>query len=356
MTKRKDDDKFIKPPRKFRLIDTNLPFIDDYNLESNNKEEEIKEYIIITKKVNTIKDLIELGKEYDNNKLYNIDMKVLNKLVEPLTELDNMIGMDKIKDDIVDHILFFIQKLEIRNYDMMHTVIQGPPGTGKTEVAKIIGRIYLAMGFLKNDTFIKATRSTLIGQYLGQTAHATQKTINSAVGGVLFIDEVYSLGNPEKRDSYSKECIDTINENLTDKKTEFICIIAGYKEDIDKCFFSVNKGLERRFPIRFTIDKYEAKDLYLIFKKKVHDVEWMLDESVTETFFIDKYNDFPNFGGDMENLFSKCKKAHARRIFGTTEVSKLITLADMIKGHKTLTMHMKCQVDAKDEMWKEMFL
>jgi len=93
--------------------------------------------------------------------------------------------------------------------------------------------------------------------------------IDAAKGGVLFIDEVYSLGNAEKRDSFSKECIDTINENLTTKKTDFICIIAGYKEDIKDCFFAYNAGLERRFPIRFHIDEYNASELFSIFKKKV---------------------------------------------------------------------------------------
>jgi ATP-dependent Lon protease len=107
-----------------------------------------KEYVVIARQINTLKDIICLGKEYDENKDYNIDMKQLSKLVPSLVELDNMIGMETIKNDIVDHILFIIQKLETHN-DMMHTVIQGPPGTGKTEVAKIIGRIYSNLGVIK---------------------------------------------------------------------------------------------------------------------------------------------------------------------------------------------------------------
>ena len=118
---------------------------------------------------------------------------------------------------------------------------------------------------LENDNFITATRSDLVAKYLGQTADKTQKVIDSALGGVLFIDEAYSLGNQEQRDSFSKECIDTINENLTEKKTDFICIIAGYKDEIESCFFSYNSGLERRFPVRFTIEEYKPEELYLIF-------------------------------------------------------------------------------------------
>ena len=123
---------------------------------------------------------------------------------------------------------------------------------------------------LKNEKFVKARRSDLIAGYLGQTAKATQKIIDSAIGGVLFIDEVYSLGNSEKRDSFAKECIDTINENLTEKKTDFICIIAGYKDEIDSCFFSYNSGLERRFPVRFTIEEYKPEELFLIFIKSIY--------------------------------------------------------------------------------------
>ena len=83
-------------------------------------------------------------------------------------------------------------------------------------------------------------RSDLIGKYLGHTAAKTQKVIDSCKGGVLFIDEAYSLGNPEGRDSFSKECIDTINQNLTENKANLLCIIAGYKDALDKCFFAYN--------------------------------------------------------------------------------------------------------------------
>lgn len=311
-----------------------------------------KPLIIIDKKIDTLKDLIELGKMYCTTKRYNFDLKQLNYLVPSLTELNNMIGMNKVKQDIVDHILFYIQKLDKESSDMMHTLIQGPPGVGKTELAKIIGKIYNAMGILKNNKFIKANRSDMIAQYLGQTAPLTQKVINSAIGGILFIDEVYSLGNAEKRDCYAKECIDTINENLTNKKTEFICIIAGYKDDIMNCFLSYNKGLERRFPVRFTIEPYTGEELYLIFKKKVNDLEWVVGDDITKNFFITNYKSFKNYGGDMEILFSKCKRAYSRRTFVTNDKTKVITLEDLNEAYKYFDNH-----DMKDDMmWCEMFL
>jgi SpoVK/Ycf46/Vps4 family AAA+-type ATPase len=292
---------------------------------------------------------------YESNKDYNIDVKTLNKLVTPLIALDNMIGMNDIKQDMVDHILFRIQEFEVYNQMMMHTVIEGPPGTGKTEVAKIIGRVYLAMGILRNNKFVKATRSQLIAGYLGQTAIATQKIIDSATGGILFIDEVYSLGNIEKRDSFSKECIDTINENLTTKKTDFICIVAGYKEDIKQCFFSYNDGLERRFPIRFHINEYNASELFSIFKKKVEDNMWKMDDSVELTFFEKHHSNFRFFGGDMEILFNSCKRSHSRRVFATGDEKKMLRKIDLEKGYESFVNHKR---DKKEEVgsWQNMYM
>jgi ATP-dependent 26S proteasome regulatory subunit len=318
------------------------------------------EVVVIKKEVHTIADLIEIGKMYDPTKIYNIDVKILYDLVEPLTVLDGMIGMTAIKQEMVDHILFRVQDFDIFNQMMMHTVIEGPPGTGKTEVARIIGRIYLAMGILRNKNFIKATRSQLIAGYLGQTAIATQKMIDAAKGGVLFIDEVYSLGNAEKRDSFSKECIDTINENLTTKKTDFICIIAGYKEDIKDCFFAYNAGLERRFPIRFHIDEYNASELFSIFKKKVGENRWTMDESIKLEFFEKHHEKFKFFGGDMELLFNSCKRAHSRRVFATGDERKVLRQADIEKGYESFMEHKRDGKDGKggkDEgVWQTMYM
>jgi hypothetical protein len=336
-----------------------------YHFESNDeddivikkrKENDEKELIVIDIKVKTIKDLITLGSMYDSTKRYNIDMMTLNRMVLSLEELDSMIGMDNVKDTMVDYILFHLLKLDSDNMDMMHTVIQGPAGIGKTEVAKIIGKIYLAMGILKNDKFIKATRSQLIGQYLGQTAPKTQDMINKAIGGVLFIDEVYSLGNSDKKDSYAKECIDTINENLTIKKTDFICIVAGYKDEINKCFFAFNSGLDRRFPIRLTIKEYTPMELFLIFKKKAIDNKWNIDSSVTEQFFINNYKSFKFFGGDMELLFGSCKRCYARRILNHIIQDKVLNNSDLINGFEKFKEHRSIEVDKDDSVWKEMFL
>lgn len=306
------------------------------DLEEEETQEDFEE-VIIRKEIENIDDLIELGNLYKSGerKKYNINVKTLNKLIEPLTELKNMIGMPKLKKSILDQIIYFMQDFEEKNSHMMHTIIEGPPGSGKTEVSKILAKIYARMGFLKTEKVKSVRRSDLVGQYLGQTAIKTQKVIDGAKGGVLLIDEAYSLGNPEGRDSYSKECIDTINQNLSEGKTDFICIIVGYKDSLKESFFSYNAGLERRFPFRYSIDEYTSEDLKRIFEKLVGDMKWEIncEKKKIDKFFEDNRKIFEFNGGDLENLFQCSKITHSRRVFTLDkDVKKKLTIEDLNNG------------------------
>lgn len=202
--------------------------------------------------------------------------------------------------------------------DYMHTVLYGPPGTGKTEVAKILGNIFCNLGILTSNTFKKVTRSDLVAGYLGQTAIKTREVIESAIGGVLFIDEAYALGNTEKRDSFSKECIDTLCEALSDHKHELMVIIAGYEKELNDCFFSYNEGLSSRFTWRYKIENYDSSELRKIFEKIVKDNGWTFKfdrDAVKDDWFKERQQYFKYFGRDIEVFFTKTKIAHARRVF-----------------------------------------
>jgi SpoVK/Ycf46/Vps4 family AAA+-type ATPase len=276
----------------------------------------------------------------DKNTEYNINMDALHKIKQPLTDLNNMIGMKNLKENIVDQIIFYIQNLhtlksDITGNDFMHTVIYGPPGTGKTEIAKIIGSIFSKMGVLSKGTFKKVTRADLIAGYLGQTALKTRDVVKECLGGVLFIDEAYALGNEEKRDSFSKECIDTLCEALSDHKDNLMVIIAGYEKDLNSCFFEYNQGLKSRFTWRFKTDEYDSEDLYNIFLKKINDSNWKLAENseIDVKWFKQNKTIFRFYGRDIETLFAKTKIAHSRRVFCLDpSVKKYLTIKDLDKG------------------------
>ena len=137
--------------------------------------------------------------------------------------------------------------------------------------------------------------------------------IDEAEGGVLFIDEVYSLGNDEKRDSFAKECIDTINQNLTEKCDKFLCIIAGYKDDVNKCFFNYNQGLERRFTIKYDIEKYTSNDLSKMLVKFIKDDKW--DIKFDPENFISKNLELLKYqGGDLKTLLKNAKQEYSIRL------------------------------------------
>lgn len=295
-----------------------------------------KEKIIIEMEINNINDILKLIElfPYQEDKEYNINIKILHEIKEPLIELNNMIGMHNLKKNILDQILYYLQDLHLLGNDFMHTVIYGPPGTGKTEIAKIIGKIYTKMGILKSGVFKKVTRSDLVSGYLGQTALKTRDVIKECLGGVLFIDEAYALGNPEKRDSFSKECIDTLCEALSNHKDELMVIIAGYESELKSCFFSYNQGLDSRFTWRFKTDEYKAEDLMSIFLKKTKDISWKIED--LETSWFEKNMDYFKFyGRDIEVLLSKVKIAHSRRIFGKPkEERKKIEKIDLDNGLK----------------------
>jgi SpoVK/Ycf46/Vps4 family AAA+-type ATPase len=331
----------LKRTKTFRVFNnvTNDNIYEN-NCTTQNEEPEPPLKIVdvnINVEITNISDLINLIETYklDNSIRYNIDMKSLHSIKEPLIELNNMIGMKQLKSNIVYQILYFIQEFNKKSNDFMHTVIYGPPGTGKTEVAKIIGKIFSKIGLLPKGTFKKVTRSDLIAGYVGQTALKTKYVIKEALGGVLFIDEAYALGNNEKRDSFSKECIDTLCEALSDHKDNLMVIIAGYENDLNDCFFNYNQGLNSRFTWRFKTEEYSAEDLFQIFIKKVKESDWYLheDSKIDVKWFEKHKTHFKFFGRDIETLFAKTKIAHSRRVFCLDiSVKKYLTLNDLDKG------------------------
>jgi SpoVK/Ycf46/Vps4 family AAA+-type ATPase len=194
-------------------------------------------------KLNNIEDIINL-KDTWRNVRHNKKLQKLHNIITPLIKLNNMIGLNEIKKELFKVIIYYLQNDHIDEY--LHTVIYGPPGVGKTEFAKIYADIFVRLGILETDKFIEIKRDDLVAKYLGQTSHRTKEILEQGMGGVIFLDEAYSLGNAEKRDSFAKESIDMINQYLSEKKNKFMFIIAGYEDELESCFFSFNKGLKKK--------------------------------------------------------------------------------------------------------------
>lgn len=280
---------------------------------------------LITKKkynmdnIDTIDDLIKLCDFYSDHTIddhvydyyqHRINFKMLYSLKPCLIELSQMIGLNEIKKSVTKKIKYYLNG-QCSDSELMHTVIYGQPGCGKTTLAKIIAKIYTGLGYLQESKVTEANATDLIAKYVGQTAHATQSVVESALGGVLIIDEVYSLGG---NTAFSKECIDMLTQCLDKYKDQLICIVIGYKDDVDKYFFSLNKGLQRRFPIRYTVQDYTSQDMLNIFIKRSTELLYLTPD-INCKFFEDNKKSFPFFGGDIEIFIRCCINAHGNRIF-----------------------------------------
>ena len=310
--------------------------------ESGSRSDPPKEETIVIK---NIQDLIQFCIDYEGDA---IDWHMLWRLVPALIELNSLVGMKKLKSDVVDIIVYHIQGLHVPDPklkkttegEMYHCVIMGPPGVGKTTVAKILAKVFAGIGITKTDKITIAKKTDFIARYLGQTEHKVAAFMEKAKGGVLFIDEAYSFGHPRDIDSYSKTIIDMLNQHLSEDKKDFVCMIAGYEKELEESFFAVNPGLQRRFTKRFTVEEYSGEDLFEMLKRRVDKEGWTMEEGVkTKEFVSSKKESFPNYGGDIETYFGECKKAHALRILGLTLGKRVLTVEDLKNAHACFIRH-----------------
>jgi SpoVK/Ycf46/Vps4 family AAA+-type ATPase len=292
------------------------------------------------------------------DKKYNVNLKTICNLIAPLKKLKRMIGLKNVKEQIFETIIYYLQGFENKNKNMMHSVIEGPPGVGKTKLGKILAQIYCAMGIIPSSKFKYVKATDMIGEHVGATKHMTQSVIDEADGGVLFIDEAYALSTGDSKDPYGKECMDTLNFNLSENKKKLIVIIAGYPEQLEKNFFSHNPGLQRRFPFRYKIDKYSAKELMEIFQEKIKLNKWKINNNITSKFLEDFFNKnmelFENFGGDIENFLKKCQFSHSKRTIGLHPSFRgKLTIDDLNNG---LLNFKKNKKEGDKKFWEHMYV
>ncbi|MFC4023068.1 stage V sporulation protein K [Oceanobacillus longus] len=197
-------------------------------------------------------------------------------------EFSSFVGMKNLKNSIKEiyaSILINEKRKEMGLKDskqVLHMLFKGNPGTGKTTVARKIANIYRDMNILSKGHFIEAERADLVGEYIGQTAQKTRAVIQKAMGGVLFIDEAYSLARGGEKD-FGKEAIDTLVKHMEDEHQDFVLILAGYPYEMDR-FLTFNPGLESRFPFILDFDDYEVGQLMEIANRMAEEREYNLSK------------------------------------------------------------------------------
>ncbi|MNO65302.1 Stage V sporulation protein K [compost metagenome] len=195
-------------------------------------------------------------------------------------EMDGLIGLDHIKE-LMFEIFALLQIATMRSEaglltdaQVYHMVFKGNPGTGKTTVARIVAKMFQRMGVLNKGHLIEVERADLVGEYIGHTAQKTRDLIKKALGGVLFIDEAYSLARGGEKD-FGKEAIDTLVKAMEDQKNQFILILAGYSDEMD-FFLSTNPGLPSRFPIQMDFPDYTIDQLIQIAEGMVRERDYTM--------------------------------------------------------------------------------
>jgi SpoVK/Ycf46/Vps4 family AAA+-type ATPase len=267
------------------------------------------------------------------NNLHNTNNKtVIDNLENDLENLNSLIGLAGVKSTVKE--LVNIAKISQLKAEAglkppqitRHLVFTGNPGTGKTTVARIIGTIYQKLNILSKGHFIEVDRTDLVAEYLGQTAPKTTKVVESALGGVLFIDEAYSLVPEDRKDMYGQEAISTLLKMMEDNRDDLVVIVAGYKEDM-KRFINSNPGLKSRFSKSIDFPNYSSEELGKIFELMSQGHGYIM-ENIAKQKINDLFSEFQSQIGELgngrfvRNIFDRCIANQCNRLATLTNQSK----------------------------------
>ncbi len=289
----------------------------------------------------------DLYNEYINKEIellkLKLDQQVLkktgshkknNKNIDTIfKELNNLIGLKQLKEEINKLINFLNIQQQRQQQGLprvpitLHLVFCGSPGTGKTTVARLIGKIYKQLGILNKGHCIETDRSGMVAEYVGQTAPKTEKLIESALDGVLFIDEAYTLKPENAGKDFGQEAIDTLLKRMEDYRDRLVVIVAGYPDEMSR-FITSNPGLQSRFTRYFHFEDYQPEELLAIFEKLCDSHHYQL-QTEAKTALLDKFqncyeNRNKNFGNARlaRNLFEKTIEKQANRLATVSEINK----------------------------------
>lgn len=247
-------------------------------------------------------------------------------------EMEQLIGLKEVKHLLKEvYAWLFVNQCRQenglkQNQQALHMMFKGNPGTGKTTVARLLGTLFLEMNVLSKGHLIEVERADLVGEYIGHTAQKTRELVKKAKGGILFIDEAYSLARGGEKD-FGKEAIDTLVKAMEDNYDDFILILAGYSEEMEN-FLSLNPGLPSRFPLVIDFPDYSNEQLLEIAKKMVterqyrlsKEAEWKLKKSFIRKR-IDETGSFSN-GRFVRNIIEKAIRKQAVRLLGADVIDR----------------------------------
>ncbi|MBK9382229.1 MAG: AAA family ATPase [Chitinophagaceae bacterium] len=256
-----------------------------------------------------------------------------NESIEDIMkELDSLIGLDGVKQEIKTLINFIkVQKAReasgLKSSSISyHIVFTGNPGTGKTTVARIVAKIYKALGILTQGQLVETDRSGLIAEYVGQTAIKVNKTVDSAINGVLFIDEAYSIAG-ETQNDFGKEAIATLIKRMEDDRDKLIVVVAGYTNEMNT-FIETNPGFKSRFNRYVEFVDYSPQELFDIFQSQCLRLDYKLTDDAKlklKTVFDEAYSDRDKSFGNgrfVRNIFEKSLERQANRIASVASLDK----------------------------------
>lgn len=260
------------------------------------------------------------------------DTRTTNGTEEVLAELEQLIGLDSVKK-LIREIQAYIEIQRRRQEEKLatdplalHMIFKGNPGTGKTTVARIIGKLFRAMGVLQKGHLVEVERADLVGEYIGHTAQKTREQLKKAMGGILFIDEAYSLARGGEKD-FGKESVDCLCKFMEDNKDEIVLILAGYRNEMID-FLRINPGLRSRFPIHIDFPDYSAAELLDIAKTILHKRQYRLSPlaekellKIAATCVKDEY---PNVGNArmIRNIIEKSLRRQAVRLMNKSILNR----------------------------------
>ena len=281
------------------------------------------------------------------------DSVVVNEPLEgdPYQELDDLIGLDNVKEE-VRTLANFVKVQHQRELKGMkspkmsyHLVFTGSPGTGKTTVARIVARIYKDLGILKRGHTVETDRSGLVAKYVGQTADKTNAMVDSALNGVLFIDEAYALVPENSSQDYGQEAISTLLKRMEDDRDKLVVIIAGYPKEMQR-FIDSNPGLQSRFNRYINFTDYTAPELLRIFKmyakKSQYELTAEAELYLKERLEYAVEHKDKNFGNAryVRNVFEKAVRQQANRLANVRHATRdelaELQLEDIRMAFKTM--------------------